>query len=62
MAKYDVKLYIKWSVQESYCLNEYVAVSESVLKGIEDYMNDIIYDGLAVDAQLEYRIHFEEVT
>lgn len=62
MAKYDVRLYIKWGVQESYCLNEYVNVSHSELKGIEDYMNAIIYDGLAVDAQLEYSIHFEEVT
>lgn len=62
MTKYDVKLYIKWSAQESYCLNEYVSVSHAELKGIEDYMNDIIYDGSAVDAQLEYSVHFEEVT
>lgn len=61
MVKYDVKLYIRWRVEEGYCLNEYVGISKAELKDIEAYMEDIIYNGSAVDAQLEYSEHFEEV-
>lgn len=54
--RYNAKLYIKWSVEESYCLHENENITRKQLKEIEDYMEDIIYNGYAVDAQLEYSI------
>ena len=51
---YNAKLYIKWSVNESYCLEEHENVTEDKIAELSNYMEDIIYNHKAVDAQLEY--------
>lgn len=56
MLRYDVKLYVKWAVQDSYELKAYKNIPYLKFKEIENFMEDIIYNHKAVDAQLEYNV------
>lgn len=48
------KLYVKWTVRDSYELKAYKNIPYQKFKEIESFMDDIIYNHKAVDAQLEY--------
>lgn len=56
MLRYDVKLYVKWTVRDSYELKAYKNIPYFKFKEIERFMDDIIYSNKAVDAQMEYSV------
>lgn len=58
MLRYDVKLYVKWTVRDGYELKAYKNIPYAKLKEIENFMDDIMYNHKAVDAQLEYTSKF----